>query len=103
MIWPMKRCGTFTEDVALTCETASDAPFLALLPPVAAACAAADQNHELLRQNPWHPSLQLKKVGRFWSVRVGLRYRALVIEHEGELVWVWIGLHGDYDHLVGRR
>jgi hypothetical protein len=37
----------------------------------------ADKNFELLKADPRHPSLCLKKVGRFWSVRVGLRYRAL--------------------------
>ncbi len=34
--------------------------------------ALADKNYALLKENPQHPSLQLKKVGRFWSVRVGL-------------------------------
>jgi hypothetical protein len=34
----------------------------------------ADKNYALLKENPQHPSLQFKKVGRFWSVRVGLRY-----------------------------
>jgi hypothetical protein len=33
--------------------------------------ALADKNYSLLKGNPKHPSLQLKKVGRFWSVRVG--------------------------------
>ena len=37
----------------------------------------ADKNYALLKSDPHHPSLQFKKVGRFWSVRVGLRYRAL--------------------------
>lgn len=40
----------------------------------------ADKNYALMKENPQHPSLQLKKVGRFWSVRVGLRYRALAVE-----------------------
>src|SRR3954453_15083128 len=40
----------------------------------------ADRNYALLKEDPQHPSLHLKKVGRFWSVRVGLRYRALAIE-----------------------
>jgi hypothetical protein len=31
----------------------------------------ADANYELLRENPWHPSLHFKRVGRLWSVRVG--------------------------------
>jgi hypothetical protein len=42
--------------------------------------AVADKNYALLKTNPQHPSLQFKKVGRFWSVRVGLRYRALAVD-----------------------
>jgi hypothetical protein len=34
---------------------------------------AADKSYALLRENPRHRSLQLKKVGRFWSVWVGSR------------------------------
>jgi hypothetical protein len=62
--------------------------------------ALADKNYTLLKQNPRHPSLQFKKVGRFWSVRVGLRYRALAVESGDDLVWFWIGSHADYDALV---
>jgi hypothetical protein len=40
----------------------------------------ADANYALLKRDPRHPSLQFKKVGRYWSVRVGLRYRALAVE-----------------------
>jgi hypothetical protein len=50
--------------------------------------ALADKNYALLKENPRHPSLQFKKVGRFWSVRVGLRYRALAVE-AGCLVLDW--------------
>ncbi len=37
----------------------------------------ADKNFAMLKSDPRHPSLQFKKIGRFWSVRIGLRYRAL--------------------------
>jgi hypothetical protein len=60
----------------------------------------ADKNYSLLKENPQHPSLRFKKVGRFWSVRVGLRYRALATEADGGLLWFWIGSHADYDALV---
>jgi hypothetical protein len=40
----------------------------------------ADANFSLLKRDPRHPSLQFKKVGRYWSARVGLRYRALAVE-----------------------
>jgi hypothetical protein len=60
----------------------------------------ADKNYVLLKSDPHHPSLHLKKVGRFWSVRIGLRYRALAIEVEGGLLWFWIGSHSDYDAMI---
>lgn len=45
------------------------------------------KNDVLLKTNARHPSLQLKRVGRFWSVRVGSRYRAPAIEVEEGLLW----------------
>jgi len=60
----------------------------------------ADKDYALLKENPRHSSLHLKKVGRFWSVRIGLRYRALAVEVDGDLLWFWIGSHADYDALV---
>jgi hypothetical protein len=61
----------------------------------------ADANFVPLKRDPRHPSLQFKKVGRYWSVRVGLRYRALAIETEDAYLWFWIGSHADYDRLIG--
>jgi hypothetical protein len=46
----------------------------------------ADSCHEFLRHDSRHPSLHLKKVGRFWSVRVGLHYRAVAVEDGADLV-----------------
>jgi hypothetical protein len=60
----------------------------------------ADKNYALLKENSQHPSLRFKKVGRFWSVRVGLRYRALAVESGDDIVWFWIGSHADYDALL---
>jgi len=60
----------------------------------------ADKNFALLKTDPRHPSLRLKKVGNFWSARVGLRYRALAKERTEGLVWFWVGPHGAYDKLT---
>jgi len=60
----------------------------------------ADKCFELLRADPRHPSLRLKKVGMFWSARVGLRNRALARERQDGLVWFWIGPHDRYDQLI---
>lgn len=46
----------------------------------------ADKSFNLLKTNPNHYSLQLKNIGKFWSVRVGKRYRALAIEKDKNLI-----------------
>jgi hypothetical protein len=45
--------------------------------------------------------LHFKKIGRFWSVRLGLFYRALGVNIPEGVLWFWIGSHADYDNLVG--
>jgi hypothetical protein len=60
----------------------------------------ADEAFERLKSDPRHPSLHFKKVGRFRSARVGLRYRALAVESDEGLVWFWIGSHADYDEMI---
>jgi hypothetical protein len=60
----------------------------------------ADKNFALLKNDPHHPSLRFKKVGVFWSARVGLHYRALAKERSEGLVWFWIGHHSEYEQLL---
>ena len=60
----------------------------------------ARKNYQILRENPRHPSLRFKKVGKLWSARVGRDHRALAMEDEGGYVWVWIGTHEEYDRLL---
>ena len=61
----------------------------------------ADRNFELPKADPQHPSLHFNVVGRFRSVRVGLRYRALGIEVPDGITRFWIGTHAEYDRLLG--
>lgn len=61
----------------------------------------ADSNYQLLKTNERHPSLHFKRVGRFWSVRVGRHYRALGVDAPDGVVWFWIGSHAEYDKLIG--
>lgn len=60
----------------------------------------ADKNFKLLRADPHHPSLRFKQIGNYWSVRVGLHYRALARTRAEGLVWFWIGHHSEYDHIL---
>ncbi len=61
----------------------------------------ADRAFAVLRANPRQPSLHFKKVGRYWSVRVDRNHRALAVEHQGSLLWFWIGSHAEYDRITG--
>jgi hypothetical protein len=58
----------------------------------------ADKNFELLKADPHHPSLHLKKIDSMWSVRVGAHYRALGLDKPDAVIW--IGSHSDYDKLI---
>jgi len=62
--------------------------------------AQADDAFEKLKNDPSHPSLRFKKVGKFWSARVTADYRALAVRDGEDLVWFWIGTHADYDKLL---
>ena len=64
--------------------------------------ALADANFALLKGDSRHPSLHFKKVGRMWSARVGIHYRAAAVEDGPDIVWFWIGHHSEYDRLIGR-
>ena len=61
----------------------------------------ADDCYQRLKANPRHPALRLKPVRTYWSVRIGLHYRALGVSAEPDtIVWFWIGTHADYDRLL---
>ena len=60
----------------------------------------ADKSFQLLKDNPSHPSLQFKKVGKVWSARVGAHYRAVAIPIDDGFLWIWIGSHAEYDKLL---
>ena len=65
--------------------------------------ALADKNFALLKADPRHPSIRLKKIGVLYSVRVGLHYRALAKERPDGLQWFWIGHHSTYERLLASR
>jgi len=50
----------------------------------------ARKNFALLKSNQAHPSLQFKKVGEYWSARVGRSYRALAVEDGADFIWVML-------------
>jgi len=60
----------------------------------------ARKQFELFAQDPFHPSLRLKPVGSFWSVRISRSYRALAARRGDHFFWFWIGSHGNYERLI---
>jgi hypothetical protein len=76
---------------------------LARLP--AAIQEQAARAYALWRSDPYHSSLQCKRVSQrqpIYSVRVGLGYRALGLREDEHLYWFWIGPHAEYDELLRR-
>ena len=72
--------------------------------PVAAQEQAA-RAYGLWRSDPYHPSLQFKRVNPWqpiYSVRIGIGYRALGLWEEDQIDWFWIGPHAEHDDLLKR-
>ena len=63
----------------------------------------ADRSFATLKSDSRHPSLHFKKVGRLWSARIGIHYRAVAVEDGGDMIWFWIGRHDEYDSIISPR
>jgi len=63
----------------------------------------ADSSFERLKANPSHPALRFKKVGDFWSARVGSAFRVLAVADGDDFIWVWIGSHDNYTKMIRKR
>lgn len=65
----------------------------------------ASKEFAIWRENPAHPTLHLKLVGKsepLFSVRVDLRHRAVGLLRNDTITWMWIGSHDDYERLLSR-
>ena len=62
----------------------------------------ARKNFSLLKENPRHPSLHFKKIGKVWSARVDKNHRVLAVEDNAGYIWVWIGKHDEYEELLNK-
>ena len=74
---------------------------LASLPPHIRKQAAVAYGH--FRDDPNHPSLQLKKVHPtlpVYSARINDDYRAVGQMRSNGIVWFWIGKHEEYERLL---
>lgn len=65
----------------------------------------AKKAYMLWQKEPYHPSLNFKRVSQsepIYSVRIGLKYRAVGLMENNHIYWFWIGPHGEYDSLLNR-
>ena len=61
----------------------------------------ADKTFIDLKKTQEHTLLNILKVGRYWSLPIGTKNRALGVEvGEGDLLWFWIGSYSDYINFV---
>jgi hypothetical protein len=65
----------------------------------------AAKAYALWRSDPYHNSLQFKRVSQrqpIYSARVSLDYRVLGLLQDDHIYWFWIGTHAEYDELLQR-
>jgi hypothetical protein len=65
----------------------------------------ARRAYRTFQQNPHHPSLRFKSVHPMrpvYSARISSDYRAVGVLDGDEIIWYWIGSHGDYDKLLSQ-
>jgi hypothetical protein len=60
----------------------------------------ARKQFRLWLENPFHPSLHFKPVGRYWSARVSREVRVLGIRQNDVVIWFFIGVHDDYEGRI---
>ena len=63
----------------------------------------ARKAYAAFKKNPYHPGLHFKRIHStrpIFSLRITKDYRAIGIQEDDRIIWVWIGSHGDYDKLV---
>ncbi len=65
--------------------------------------ARARKAYRLWPDDPAHPYLHYKKVGRVWSARIDQNYRALakIVDHRD--YWFWIGAHSEYERVISQH
>ncbi|MFM9940750.1 MAG: hypothetical protein ACKVP7_14800 [Hyphomicrobiaceae bacterium] len=63
----------------------------------------ARRSYEQFRADPAHPGLQFKRISKaapWYSVRIGLDYRAIGLLDGDTVTWHWIGHHDEYERQI---
>jgi hypothetical protein len=60
----------------------------------------AVKQYRLWLADPHHPSVDFKKINRYWSARVTDNYRAIGVTSGETVIWFWIGAHDEYERIL---
>lgn len=63
----------------------------------------ANHAYRLFKENPYYPSLHFECIDAkesYYSVRIGLHYRAVGMREGDTIYWFFIGSHEDYNRLL---
>ena len=61
----------------------------------------ADRIFISMKENKNDPSKNIIRFGRYWSLQIGERHRALGVEVEEDgVLWCWVGTYSDYNNFV---
>lgn len=63
----------------------------------------AKRTYRVWRTDPYRNGLEYGRVHPsrpYYSVRIGLHWRAVALVENGLATWIWIGSHSDYDKLL---
>ncbi len=66
----------------------------------------AKKAYRIFKKNPYHPGLHFKRIHStraIFSLRITKDYRALGIQQDKQIIWFWIGSHGDYNNLLKQQ
>jgi len=61
-----------------------------------------DRSFAMLQADPRQPALRFRRVGEFWSARVGLRSGTLAWNRPEGLAWFWVDPHDRFWQLFAQ-
>lgn len=63
----------------------------------------AKKAYQQFKKDPYYPGLNFKRIHSsrpIFSLRITKDYRAIGIQQDKNIIWIWIGSHSDYDLLL---
>ena len=65
----------------------------------------AKDAYKTFKRDPFYNSLEFKPLkgqDTLYSVRIGAHYRAIRDKRGDTILWIWIGIHEEYNHFTSQ-